>query len=154
MFQAVQRALLIVILGAGLGLLANALSPKGIPLITPPKKAATPDQYLPLQKAYELWEGGGALFLDARNPEDFEQGHIAKALNFPAEKFEEYYPKLGPMLSTEAPIVVYCNGTECELSHLLAKQLHDVGSTNVHMLYNGWNAWTNAGYPAETNSVK
>jgi rhodanese-related sulfurtransferase len=154
MLQAVQRALLTIVLGAGLGLLANALSPKGIPLITPPKKAPKLDQYIPLQKAHELWEGGGTLFLDARNPEDFEAGHIAKALNFPAERFEEYYPKLGPMLSSEAPVVVYCDGTECELSHRLAKQLHDVGSTNVHMLYNGYSSWKGAGFPLETNTVK
>jgi rhodanese-related sulfurtransferase len=154
MFQPVQRALLMVVLGAGLGLLANALSPKGIPLITPPKETPKAEAFLPLQEAYKLWQGGGALFLDARNPEDYESGHIAKALNFPAEKFEEYYPKLGPLLSSDAPIVVYCNGEQCELSHRLAKELQQVGTTNVHMLFNGWTAWSTAGYPTETNVVK
>jgi rhodanese-related sulfurtransferase len=143
------RALLIVALGAALGLLANAVSPKGIPLITPPKKVVKQDEYVPLQKAHELWNRGGAFFLDARQPEDFEAGHIGNALNLPVETFQEHFPKLAPMLAPDTPIVVYCDGTECELSHRLAEQLRLQGQTNVHMLFNGWTAWRSAGYPVE-----
>jgi len=149
MFQSAQRALLIVVLGSLIGLLSNGLSSKGIPLITPPKKAPKAEEFVPVAKAHELWSGGGAFFLDARKPLDFEAGHIANALNLPVEEFGEYYPKLAPMLSPDSPIVVYCDGTECELSHHLADQLRQQGYTNVHMLFNGWTAWRSAGYPVE-----
>src|SRR5512138_859810 len=131
MFQSAQRALLIVALGSLIGLLSNAVSSKGIPLITPPKKAPKAEEFVPLGKAHDLWGGGGAFFLDARKPLDFEAGHIANALNLPVEDFPEYYPKLAPMLSPESAIVVYCDGTECELSHRLADQLRQQGYTNV-----------------------
>lgn len=147
-----QRVLLIVLLGAGLGLLNNALSPKGVPLITPPKKAPNPDEFIALEKARELWDSGG-FFLDARSPEDFEAGHIANALNLPVEAFDEHFVKLAPMLPPDAPVIIYCDGEDCELSHRLAARLKESGFTDVHMLFNGWTVWRKAGFPAETGAT-
>jgi rhodanese-related sulfurtransferase len=146
----VQRALLIVFLGALMGLLSNAVSPKRIPFITPPKKAPKPEEFIALPKAHELWSGGNAFFLDARRPADFEAGHIANALNLPAEEFEQHFPTLAPMLSPESPLVVYCDGVECDLSHRLVEELRQHGYTNVHMLFNGWTAWHDAQFPVES----
>jgi rhodanese-related sulfurtransferase len=154
MAQVIQRALSIVVLGAVLGLLSNAIVPRGIPLVTPPKKVAKPEEFIPLLTAREMWDSGTTLFFDARKPEDFEAGHIAKALNLPAEQFEEQYPKVAPLLTPESPIIVYCDGEECDLSHRLVEQLRPQGYTNVLILSNGWTAWHAAGYPVETNSVK
>ncbi|MHC1767765.1 MAG: rhodanese-like domain-containing protein [Verrucomicrobiia bacterium] len=147
-----QRVLLIVLLGAGLGLLNNALSPKGVPLITPPKKAPNPDEFIALEKARELWESGG-FFLDARSPEDFEAGHVANALNLPVEAFDEHFVRLAPMLPPDAPVIIYCDGEDCELSHRLAARLKENGFTDVHMLFNGWTVWRKAGLPTETGAT-
>lgn len=150
MLRLVQRICLIIVVGAGLGLIANAISPKRISLITPPKKVAKAEEFVPLEKAHELWGGGNSFFLDARKPADYEAGHIANALNLPVEEFGEVFPKLAPMLTPESSLVVYCDGTECELSHRLADQLRQQGYTNVHMLFNGWTAWRGAGFATET----
>ena len=152
MVQLFQRALLIIAFGVGLGLLSNAVSPNGVPLITPPKKAPVPEEFIPLQQAYDLWSGGTATFIDARSPADFEQGHIANALNLPQEAFHEHFPQLAPMLVPDAPTIVYCDGTECELSHRLADQLKEQGFSNIHILFNGWTAWSGAGYPVATGA--
>jgi rhodanese-related sulfurtransferase len=152
MGHVLQRALLIVLAGASLGLLVNAVSPKGIPLITPPKKAPKADEFIPLEKARQLWSDGGGFFIDARKPEDFQAGHILNALNLPEEEFGEYFPKIAPMLSPESSIVVYCDGTECELSHRLQSQLRQQGYTNVHIIFNGWTLWSKAGYPVESGT--
>jgi rhodanese-related sulfurtransferase len=147
-----QRVLLILFLGAGLGLLNNAISPKSIPLVTPPKKAPDPGEFIPLEQARELWTGGGFV-LDARSPEDFEAGHIANALNLPAEEFDEYFVKLAPMLPLDAPVIVYCDGEDCELSHRLTARLKEQGFSSVHMLFNGWTVWQAAGLPTETGGT-
>jgi rhodanese-related sulfurtransferase len=152
MFQAVQRILLIFLLGASVGLLSNAISPKRIPLIAPPRKAPKPEDLVPLPQARDQWNSGSAFFLDARKPEDFAAGHIANALNLPAEDFDELFPKLAPMLPPDGAIVVYCDGTDCELSQRLADQLRERGYTNVHLLFDGWTAWRKAGFPTESNS--
>lgn len=154
MGQTAQRALIIVLVAGALGLLNNALSQKGIPLVTPPKKLPTPDEFIPLDQARGLWNAGNALFFDARKPEDFEAGHILNARNLPAEDFEQNYVKIAPMLTPESTIVVYCDGTECDLSHRLADQLRQLGYTNVHMIFNGWTSWQKAGFPTEAGPTK
>lgn len=141
------RALLILVLGAGLGLLNNAISPRGISLITPPKKAPQPEEFISLEKAHSLWITGDAIFLDARAPADFEAGHIANSLNLPADAFDEHFVSLAPMLAPEGQMVVYCDGVDCELSHHLADRLRGNGFLNVHMLFNGWTVWREAGFP-------
>jgi rhodanese-related sulfurtransferase len=138
MRKTLYRAVLIVLIGMGLGLVGNAISPRGIPLIAPPKKQPKPEEFIALEKAKELWESGSAIFLDAREPIDYTAGHIGNALNLPALAFERHFSEIAPMLTPESPVVVYCDGKECELSHRLADSLRQVGYTNVHMLYNGW----------------
>jgi rhodanese-related sulfurtransferase len=152
MAQTVQRVLVIILVGSVLGLLGNALVPKGIPLVTPPKKAPQPQEFTPLDQAHDLWAGGVTIFLDARSPLDFAAGHIARAINLPVEQFPDYYPKVAPMLAMDSSIVVYCDGKECELSHRLADQLRQMGYSNVHILSNGWTEWSKAGYAVETGA--
>jgi rhodanese-related sulfurtransferase len=154
MARVVLRGLLIVLLGATLGFVSNQLNPKRIPIITPPRPKVNPEEFVALDKAHELWQGGNVLFFDARKPEDFQAGHIANALNLPSEDFEQHFPQVAPMLSADSAIIVYCDGTECELSHHLAGLLRPQGYTNIHILSNGWTAWRTAGFPVETNSVK
>jgi len=154
MRKTVARALFIVLIGAGLGLIGNAVSPRGIAWITPPKKQPKPEEFVALEKAQELWNSGSAIFLDAREPADFATGHIAMAHNLPAQAFEKHFAQVAPMLSPESQIVVYCDGTECELSHRLAESLRQLGHTNVHMLFNGWTVWREAGLPTEQGERK
>jgi rhodanese-related sulfurtransferase len=148
--QVIKRAVLLVLMGAALGLLSNAVAPKGISLLTPPKKVPKADEFVPVDQAHQWWSEGNTFFLDARKPEDFEAGHIANALNLPVETFTENYPKVAPLLAPDSSIVVYCDGAECELSRRLAEELRGQGYTNVHMLHNGWTAWRTAGFPTAT----
>src|SRR5437016_11187386 len=120
MRRTIERALLIVVLGIGLGLLVNKVSPRGIPYITPPKKAVKAEEFLTLEQAKELWGSGAGFFLDAREPEDYAAGHIANAFSLPSASFEQHFGEVAPMLAPETPIVVYCNGLECDLSHRVA----------------------------------
>jgi rhodanese-related sulfurtransferase len=87
------------------------------------------------------------VFLDARAPADYQAGHIANALSLPAEAFPQHWPQVAPYLATDSRIVCYCDGTECDLSHELARMLREAGYTNVHLLRNGWTEWSRAGYP-------
>ncbi|MDB6066277.1 MAG: Rhodanese domain protein [Pedosphaera sp.] len=146
-----KQACVIMLLGAAVGLLGNQASPRGIPLITPPEKAAKADEFITLDQANELWHGGGTLFLDAREPADYAAGHIANALNLPAQSFEQHFGEIAPMLSPRSPMVLYCDGKECELSHQLQNSLAQLGYTNAHLLFNGWTAWRQAGLPTTRN---
>ena len=147
------RALVIVGLGLTLGLAANTISPKRIPFLRPPPKALKPGEMLTLEEAKVIFESGTAFFLDARSPADFEAGHIAGAFNVPAEAFDEHFPQVAPILSPDRPLVVYCDGLECELSHHLADKLRERNFLNVRILRNGWTVWRTAGLPTQTGNM-
>jgi rhodanese-related sulfurtransferase len=149
MGSSVSKACLLVVLSAGVGLLFNAVSPRGIPILPPPKAAPKPEEFLSLEQARELWNSGAAVFLDARAPDDYAAGHIPNALNLPALRFEEHFPQVSAQLTADLPLVVYCDGEECELSHRLKELLAQVGYTNVVLLHNGWTTWRQAGLPTQ-----
>jgi len=140
-----RQAALIVLAGAALGLAANALSPRRIPVLTPPKAPPQLSDTVPLDTAKSLWSSGNALFLDAREPSDYRAGHIAGALSLPIEEFDDRYPQIQPMLTTDSTIVAYCDGLDCDLSHRLMDRLHELGYTNVRLLVNGWTTWHKTG---------
>jgi len=147
MRRTIQRSLVIVLLGAALGLVANAVSPRRIPFITPPKTEIPEQEFVLLSQAHELWSSGAAFFLDARAPVDYAAGHIANAFNLPAESFDDHFAQVASFLTTDSTVVCYCDGTECDLSHHLAELLRQRGYTNTRVFRNAWTEWKNAGYP-------
>ena len=149
MKESLPSALAIVLLGAVLGLAGNQVSPRGIPLMAPPKKVSNAEEFIALDKAKELWDSGATLFIDAREPADYAAGHIGNALNLPALSFERHFGAVAPMLTPESQFVLYCDGKECDLSHRLAASLRQQGFTNAHILFNGWTIWRQAGWPTQ-----
>ncbi len=154
MWPSVQRACLIVLLSSALGLVVNLVSPKGIPFITPPKLLPKPEELITLEQAREQWSGGLGFFLDSRAPDDYAAGHIANALNLPADHFEPHWAEVAALLAPDTPIVVYCDGVECELSHRLKAKLAELGFPNVKILQNGWTVWRTAGLATEQGARK
>lgn len=148
------QALLLVLLGAGVGLGANQISPRRLPLITPAKPVAAPSEFITLARAKLLWEGGSALFLDAREPADYAAGHIGNALNLPAQSFAQHFGAVSPMMAPESELILYCDGKECDLSHRLSATLRQQGYTNIHILFNGWTEWRQAGLPTTPGGKK
>jgi rhodanese-related sulfurtransferase len=147
--RSVKRAFWIVLTGAALGIAGNAVSPRKIPYITPPKTQPLPGELISLAEA-ETALYAGAMFLDARSPADYRAGHIAGALNLPAGDFQRSFPKIAGSLAPETLVVVYCDGEICELSHDVAGKLRQSGYSNVRVLLNGWTVWRRAGLPTHT----
>lgn len=146
MKKTLARATTIVALGAGLGLAANVLSPRSLPLIARPA-TLVPGEFITLDRAVSLWRQGGVFFLDAREPADYAAGHIGNALNLPAQSFAEHFGEVAPLLTPDSELILYCDGGECELSHELADRLRQQGYANQHILSNGWAGWREAGLP-------
>lgn len=152
MGRTLKHAALIVLLGIALGLAGNQVSPRGLPLVTPPKPLPKAEDFLTLARARLLWQSGEAMFLDAREPADYAAGHIPNALNLPAQSFGRSFPKVAPMLTRESRLILYCDGKDCELSHRLQASLRQLGYTNSLLLSNGWTLWREAGLPVQKGS--
>ena len=143
----------ILLFGSGLGLGINAVSLQGIPLWPASVQAAAAGVSIPVTEAQARWSAGTALFLDARAPADFDLGHIAGALNLPAQSFADHFGVIAPLLTPTSAVIVYCDGLECDLSHRVAGDLQRLGYTNLFLVVNGWSEWKRAGLPsASTDS--
>ena len=152
MRQTLLRVLLILVTSSTLGLAVNHWRQDtdddghqhSLPLIAPPKPVLQPGDVITLEDAKTLWNGAAGFFLDARAPADYQAGHIAGAFNLPIESFEQQYPQIATMITPDTPLVAYCDGQVCDLSHRLAIKMRELGYKNVHVLVNGWTAWKQA----------
>jgi rhodanese-related sulfurtransferase len=68
-------------------------------------------------------------------------------VNFPANDFDLYYPRLADALRRAKAIVIYCDGIECGATEKLAGLLEKKGFGNLYLFVEGWPAWEQAGYP-------
>ncbi len=85
---------------------------------------------------------GKAVFLDAREREEYDVSHIAGALPVGYKDFDMRSLQLVPK---DTVIVVYCSvGYRSEK---ITEKLLEAGFTNVHNLYGGIFEWVNTGHP-------
>lgn len=104
---------------------------------------------IPIDQAGALFEQDAAVFLDARPQGQFMGGHIRGALNLPWQEVDRYFMEMADRLDGAGMIITYCDGESCDLSHELALFLKEMGYSNVHILFNGWTVWQQAGLPIE-----
>ena len=165
----------IIIISSLLGLLINFINPKGIPFIKEerqlnwaedsttshitnkiieedndqnPDKVFNEAKAITLKQAYSLYNQN-VLFIDARDYVEYEIGHIKNAVSLPYFDFDEYKTILDTFPKS-MPIIVYCDGKDCDLSILLGDKLFDSGYKEVYIFFGGWIDWQMANYPVES----
>jgi rhodanese-related sulfurtransferase len=95
-----------------------------------------------------------AVIVDARPLKTkFVKGHIPTALSIPFSQFDTLKGKLPRDLNT--PVVFYCGGLKCRLSHKSAAKALAMGYTNVKVFDKGYPEWKKIyGASNETMQVK
>ena len=106
---------------------------------------------LNLAQAYELFQEGRTLFIDARKDEEYAELHIAAAVNLPLEKLKDKDNPALANIAKERRIVVYCGEANCDLALKVAEKLQAAGFTRVEAYLGGFRAWDEAGYPVDTS---
>jgi molybdopterin/thiamine biosynthesis adenylyltransferase/rhodanese-related sulfurtransferase len=94
----------------------------------------------------KLNPANGFTLLDVREGDEWEQGHLDKAIFLPRGFLEVKADRTLPDKSQ--PIVVYCAGGV--RSALAAKTLQDLGYSDVYSMSGGFNEWKNNGMPFVT----
>ena len=93
------------------------------------------------------FDSGSAIFIDARDPEDYESGHIENAINIPYDYYEDYEAVMNGLDDTLI-YIIYCSGEECSLSIDLADYLYNEKLIDKLLIFEGgWPQWRDAGYP-------
>jgi len=85
----------------------------------------------------------GALLIDVRETEDWQEGHAPVAVHMPRGTIELDIEEKVPALDT--PIICHCGGGS--RSALVTENLQRMGYTNVKSLAGGFKAWKQAGLP-------
>ena len=151
----IGQIIVIAITATVLSLTLNAVRPDGIPLLAEELAVAEEIEYdtaeprlfaITLDQALELYQKG-TVFVDAREPEYYQEGHIKGAWNIPF--FLELVFKLDSLQGKDAPMVIYCSGEECGSSEDLAYELQAEGFSNILVFKGGWTAWNTSGHPIE-----
>jgi len=156
-----KQPLILLILSVVIALLANTISSNRIPfvgnwpsvsgsdtIVIPPSAEEGDPAFISLDEAATKFQSRNTLFIDAREPEDYEFGHIKGAINLPYDYLEDYWDDIIKDISPDREIVVYCSGSECESSLFLGRELSETGYNHVYIFYGGWREWERSGLPA------
>lgn len=149
------RTAIIIAISVGLALAFNATRPDRLPLVHDPEiaaQAAAQRGEISLADAIRLFESGEAVFVDAREADEYALGHIDGALSLDPLAFEQEFPLLQEQLEGAKTIVTYCDGEFCELGRELAEQLKGMGLQDVRVFKNGWTLWRDQGLPTATGN--
>lgn len=97
--------------------------------------------------AKQYFDDGGYLFLDAREPELYEEGHIPGAVNWYFDEFDQYHERYRGQITTDMPVVSYCISETCDESSILAQSLIYEYFQEVYLFSGGIDEWEFQGYP-------
>jgi rhodanese-related sulfurtransferase len=152
----------VLLTAVALGLSCNQMRTAKLPLISnwSPEAQLTLESgdslAVSLADAEMLYFAHSAIFLDARSPDLYDEGHIEGALNlpwfnhFPWEEFDARLAETLRDFPLDTTFVTYCDGEGCSLSKEVALAMLEHGYTDVRVLVNGWTLWRNKRLPVAT----
>ncbi len=163
----IRQTVAILVLAAILGLGLNLFTPNRIAYvgqyrnlstgdnpIVPPDAAPGDPPFIALSNAELEFNSGTAVFVDTREPEEFECGTIPGSINIPfdylpVEGLGDYFDSALGGVAKDHSIITFCSGDECDLSLHLARNLQALGYTRVSIFFGGARDWEKAGLQVE-----
>jgi rhodanese-related sulfurtransferase len=106
---------------------------------------------LPALKRF--YDANACVVIDARESQEYADGHIAGALSLPYNDALAEPERLQKLGENGRPIVVYCGGGACELSMDLARFMLGNGRKRVLVYEGGWPEWRAAGFPVASGAA-
>lgn len=101
-------------------------------------------------------EQGLIVFVDARDDQRYQEGHVPGAYQFDHYHADKYLGTVLPVCLTAEKIVVYCIGGDCEDSEFAAVTLSNAGvaKDKLFVYGGGITEWTTNGLPVEVGNRK
>jgi rhodanese-related sulfurtransferase len=157
------QILLILLISTVLALAINAARPGGLSLvgnwpsrtadgegpIEPPSAQPGDPAFITLDDAVARYQNPDIVFVDARSVDDYEYGRIARSINIPYDYMDEHWEEVLNSLDRTKHYVVYCSGSECEVSLHLGRYMQDLGFENLEIFFGGWAEWEKQNLPIE-----
>lgn len=96
----------------------------------------------------DIYQNEQGVLIDSRYASEYEAGHIAGAVSIPYDEVMDHLDQIAAY-PLDTLIVVYCDGSGCDSSYMLAEELINLGYTKIFVFVGGWIEWQEAGYPVE-----
>lgn len=157
----VRHLIILVVISSVLALGVNMISPNKIPVfgkyrslssgtepIIPPNVEAGDPPFIALDLAELEHNDNRIVFIDCRDPEEYECGTIPGAINIPfdympEENLEIYLDSALGGCAQDTRLITFCSGEECDLSLHMARNLQAFGYTNLAIFFGGAREWDN-----------
>jgi rhodanese-related sulfurtransferase len=103
------------------------------------------------QEAIIKFRAKSALFIDARDPDDYQISHVKGAVNILVDDEDLSYTDKKfnrAELNSNKEFVIYCGGVTCGLSKELANKFIEMGyGAHIYIIKNGFPEWEKNNYP-------
>ena len=148
-----KRSFLILSLTLAAGFIINQVYSDGIPwaLLKPRVEFAPVDvdvSVISADSAFALFTGGEAGFIDIRSQEEFEIDRIPGAVSLTLSNYYQS-PEIVNQFDRESCYIFYCFEEPCPEASSLAREFAINGFKQVAVLYGGFSAWLERGFPVE-----
>lgn len=154
MFSAIKQAIFILFCAILLAGVVNLVRPDGLEWLRQfkPVSEATPIAdaavtRISMETALEAFQSKSAVFVDARNPENYIEAHIPGAINVPPELFDADAEPFMNMVPPDREVVLYCDGPGCHLAETLGQLMKEVGYEKLALYFDGWQGWQEQDLP-------
>lgn len=147
-----RQILYILSFAAITGFVVNIIHPRGYEFISRVNISREHIININAAEAYIKYTHGAAVFIDSRDQDIYQEGHIRGALNIPSSPEPMSNTKIGEsmaILFSEKELVMYCDAG-CDSSKKIAERLFSRGYTrHIYILKDGIGSWSEKGYPVE-----
>lgn len=93
------------------------------------------------------------VILDAREKANYQKAHIPTSISLPVRRFDKVYKEVMQNIPKDREIIVYCDGSACHKSQVLAKKLSHEGHSNIKIYTDGLPDWVRAGHKLDFDKV-
>lgn len=100
-----------------------------------------------MEAARVAFQSKSAVFVDARNPENYIEAHIPRAINIPPEQFDADAVPFMNRAPPDREVILYCDGPDDHLAETLGQSMLKVGYKKLALFLDGWQGWIENGLP-------
>jgi 3-mercaptopyruvate sulfurtransferase SseA len=158
--ETARRILWLILAAVLLAVVVNLIHPKRIPWVenwggrVEAQAVAGQVPLVQLTDMLNFLRNGSRLFVDARPAEEYARAHLPGAVSLPFQTLEKYSATVAQVLISDKPPVLYCTGSECEDSLLLALHLRKLGRKDVSVFIGGLKLWQSELLDTEGEAVQ
>ncbi|OHD69428.1 MAG: hypothetical protein A2W19_05840 [Spirochaetes bacterium RBG_16_49_21] len=145
--QLFRDILFIAVAAAAAAFVINLFHPRGYVLVSRSDFDNKRVVFITAEEAKIKYDSKAALFIDARETAEYDASHISGSVSIPAG---DPFPGPGGELQyREQPkeIVIYCDGSSCGASELLARKILSLTPRHVYIIEKGFPDWKAHGFP-------